>query len=115
MSKRDPFILLDDMVTALSRIERYRGDMTREQFLSDEKTVDAIVRNIEVIGEASRQLPPEFTESHESVPWHQMAGMRNRIVHDYFGIDVEIIWQVVIESLPALKQQITEIVKNAAR
>ncbi len=65
--------------------------LNHEQFLTDDKTVDAVVRNLEIIGEASRQLPEEFKERHSAIPWHKMAGLRNRIVHDYFGVDLELI------------------------
>jgi uncharacterized protein with HEPN domain len=63
--------------------------------LVDDKTVDAVVRNLEIIGEASRQLPDAFKESHSSIPWHKIVGLRNRIVHDYFGADLELIWQII--------------------
>ncbi len=106
MSERDPHILIDDMNIAMERIGRYCEGMTREQFLADDRTVDAVVRNIEIIGEAARQMPSDFISRHASLPWHQMAGMRNRIVHDYSGIDIEIIWQIVVESLPLLRMQL---------
>jgi uncharacterized protein with HEPN domain len=96
MPERDAEILLEDITTALRRIERYVAGLERAQFLQDEKTIDAVVRNLEVIGEAVRWLPSEFKERNRGIPWLQIAGLRNRIVHDYFGLDLEIIWQVVI-------------------
>jgi uncharacterized protein with HEPN domain len=74
--------------------------------LADDKTIDAVVRNLEVIGEAARLLPQDFRESHPSIPWNQIAGLRNRIVHEYFGLDLEIIWQVVQSHIPPLESQI---------
>lgn len=83
--------------------------MSREQFLADEKTVDAVARNLEIIGEAVRWLPDDLKRRHHEIPWDQIAGLRNRIVHDYFGLDLEIIWQVLQTSLPELGQQLDRI------
>ncbi len=107
MSKRDAALLLQDMREAMQRIARYTAGMDVTTFLADEKTADAVVRNIEIIGEASKQLPEEFKAAQPQVPWSQMAGMRNRIVHDYTGVDLELVWNVVQTALPALDQAIT--------
>jgi uncharacterized protein with HEPN domain len=109
MPKRDPVLLFEDIRSALGRIERYTSGMQREQFLADEKTIDAVVRNLEIIGEAVRWLPDEFKLQHVGVPWGQIAGLRNRIIHDYFGLDLEIIWQVLQSSLPEFEQLIEQI------
>src|SRR6202044_2916074 len=85
--------------------DAYEG-MDQEQFGQDEKTVDAVARNLEILGEATRQLPEYFVAQFPKVPWRQMAGLRNRIVHDYFGLDLEIIWQVVRHDLPQLRSQL---------
>lgn len=106
MSKRNVRLLLDDILSSIAKIERYVGAMDREQFLQDEKTTDAVVRNIEIIGEATRQLPTEFTAVHPDIPWNQMAGLRNRIVHEYFGLDLEIIWTIIEQDLPILQKQL---------
>jgi uncharacterized protein with HEPN domain len=103
MPKRDPDLLLEDMLAALHKIERYTAGMDQESFLRDEKTLDAVVRNLEILGEAVRQLPGDFLARHPDVSWHQIAGLRNRIVHEYFGLDLELIWQVVRHDLPDLK------------
>jgi|SRR5882724_9036160 len=109
MPSRDADLLLDDIKTALARIERYVSGLGRAEFLQDEKTIDAVVRNLEIIGQAVRWLPPQFKEQHTSVPWSQIAGLRNRIVHDYFGLDLEIIWQVIQTSLPEFRRQLHSI------
>jgi uncharacterized protein with HEPN domain len=109
MPKRDPNLLLEDIRSALARIRRYTGGMQREQFLGDEKTIDAVVRNLEIIGEAVRWLPDDFKLQHVGVPWGQIAGLRNRIVHDYFGLDLEIIWQVLENALREFEQQLEQI------
>jgi uncharacterized protein with HEPN domain len=106
MSKRDASLLLQDMRESMQKIARYVAGMNRAAFLADDKTADAVVRNVEIIGEASKQVPDDFKARHPQVPWAQMAGMRNRIVHDYAGVDLELVWDVVTKSLPALEQQI---------
>lgn len=106
MPKRDPDLLVEDMLSAIGKIERYTSAMEQEMFRQDEKTVDAVVRNLEILGEAARQMPEDFASRHPEVPWRQIAGLRNRIVHDYFGLDLEMIWQVVRHDLPALRQRL---------
>jgi uncharacterized protein with HEPN domain len=109
MPKRNPDLLLEDIRLALARIGHYTSGMQREQFLADEKTIDAVVRNLEIIGEAVRWLPDDFKLRYVGVPWGQIAGLRNRIVHDYFGLDLEIIWQVLQVSLREFEQQLDQI------
>ena len=106
MSERDAEVLLEDILQAMSKIERYCSGMDQASFLADDKTADAVVRNIGIIGEAVKQLPANFKDQHPGVPWNQIAGLRNRIVHDYAGIDLEIIWEVVQSSLPRFREQI---------
>ena len=109
MSKRSSVILLEDIGLALAKIARYVAGMDRQAFMASEITIDAVVRNLEVIGEAVKQLPDEFKAQHSSLPWAQMAGLRNRIVHDYAGLDLEIIWEIVLRSLPELREQLVAI------
>jgi uncharacterized protein with HEPN domain len=106
MSKRDVGLLLRDMLEATARIRRYVAGMDFDAFLADERTCDAVVRNVEIIGETSKQIPDEFKQAHGVLPWHQMAGMRNRIVHDYAGVDLAIVWEVAQNTLPGLQTQI---------
>lgn len=103
MPKRDPDLLLEDMLSAVKKVERYTAGMDQKSFLQDEKTLDAVVRNLEILGEAAKQLPEDFLTQHPGVPWRQIAGLRNRIVHEYFGLDLELIWEVVQKDLPQLK------------
>ena len=106
MSKRPADLFLDDIRESIARIERYTVGLERAGFEADEKTVDAVVRNLEIIGEAARQLPEEFTRRNLKIEWRKIAGRRNRIVHDYFGLDLEIIWQIIRSDLPALKREL---------
>ena len=106
MSKRDPFVLLEDILLAIQKIGRYTAQMDHEAFLRDELVIDGVARNLEIIGEAVRQLPEEFRRVHSQIPWTQIAGLRNRIVHDYFGLDLEIIWEIIQHDLPELEKQV---------
>jgi len=103
MPKRDAELLAEDMLDALRKIDSYTAGMDHFAFLQDEKAVDAVVRNLEVLGEAARQIPNEFAAGHPDVPWRKITGLRNRIVHVYFGLDLEMIWQIVRNDLPPLR------------
>jgi uncharacterized protein with HEPN domain len=83
--------------------------MSKDGFAEDDRTIDAVVRNLEIIGEAARQIPQAFKEENTDIPWGQIVGLRNRIVHDYFGLDLELIWYIITSDLPQLKVSIREI------
>ena len=95
---------IDDIIEAIDKIERYTSGIDFDEWQQDEKTVDAVIRNIEVIGEASSHLPIEIQEQYKDVPWHTMKGIRNIVAHEYFGVDLEIVWKTVKEDLPVLKE-----------
>jgi uncharacterized protein with HEPN domain len=109
MSKRTLKLYLDDILAALQKIEEYTRGCSFEQFRSDSKTVDAVVRNLEVIGEAARQIPRRFAAEHPEVPWAKMVSLRNTVLHESFGVDVEILWQTIREDLPPLKAQVEKL------
>jgi uncharacterized protein with HEPN domain len=95
MSKRDAFLLLDDMLQSAQKIKRYTKDIDFNSFLSDDKTIDAVVRNFEIIGEAANRIDADFRDSNPEIEWNRIRGLRNRIVHDYFGIDYVIVWDII--------------------
>ena len=107
MSSRSPELLIEDILESARKIQRYTAGMTLEQFVSDEKTVDAVVRNFEIIGEASSRLPEDFRDSRSTIDWPRIRGFRNRIVHDYFGVDHSIVWNIIENFLPILIEEIT--------
>jgi len=109
MSRRNPELLLADILEAIGKIEGYIADLNREAFANDEKTVDAVVRNLEVIGEAANRLPDDFKLRHSNIEWIKIIGLRHRIVHDYFGIDLDIIWSILENDLNPLKIAIQKI------
>lgn len=109
MSERTPHLLLEDILDAAQRIVEYTAGMTFEEFAEDNKTVDAVIRNIEVIGEATHLLPYEFKLKYSEIDWIRIRGFRNRIVHDYFGVDLEIVWQITTDYLPGLITGLSDI------
>ena len=112
MSKRDIIFLLSDMLQAANKIKRYTQNLTYETFLADEKTIDAVIRNFEIIGEAANRVPNEFKDENPEIEWNRLRGFRNRIVHDYFGIDHEIVWTVVETYLDELIDWLDTIIEN---
>lgn len=108
---RDQSLFLDDILESIERIEEYAQNITFETFLEDKKTFDAVIRNLEVIGEASKCLSKEFKEENSEINWRGVAGMRDKLIHGYFGIDPEIVWKTIQKRLPELKIQIKGIKK----
>jgi len=99
MSKRGVVEILSDIKEAISRISNYIKDVSYEQFLYDLKTQDAVVRNFEIIGEAVKLLPEELKKKYDAIPWIKIAGIRDRLIHQYFGVNYEILWIIIQEEL----------------
>jgi uncharacterized protein with HEPN domain len=109
MSRREPQLLLQDIVDSIEKIKIYTSGMDIREFLQDDKTIDAVIRNFEIIGEAANRIPEEVREKFQEVNWHRIRGFRNRIVHDYMGIDYEIVWEIIVTVLDKLNIQIRNI------
>lgn len=92
MAEREVLDYLQAIVEAMKKIDRYTEGMSQEAFYADDKTVDAVIRNLEVVGEASKRIPTELRQRHLAVPRRDMAGMRNRLIHGYFGVSLEVVW-----------------------
>ena len=107
--KRNCQIYFEDILTAIDRILVYTQGYDFTGFKRDYKTVDAVIRNFEVIGEAAKNIPGEIKERYPDVPWNEMYALRNRISHAYFGVDYEIIWDIITNYLPENKLQIETI------
>ena len=112
MSKRTPKLLLEDIIESAEKILQYTKGISFEEFSKDNKTVDAVIRNFEIIGEASNLLPDEIKDKYSEIDWHRIRGFRNRIVHDYFGVDLQIIWKIIFDQIPDLITEITKIIPN---
>lgn len=104
MSKRDWKILFEDIIECIEKIESYTKDLSFENFENNNLINDAVVRNIEIIGEASKNVPVEIQNQFADIPWQKLRGIRNRIVHDYFDVDRTIIWHIVSNELTDLKK-----------
>lgn len=109
MSKRGDFELICDIKEAIKRIEEYLDDLTFEKFLKDVKTQDAVVRNLEIIGEAAKGIAIELTQKYSNIPWKKLSGVRDRLIHHYFGVNLDIIWGIAKEDLPNLAAEMNKI------
>ena len=112
MSKREPELLLKDIEESIKKIKVYTKGMSFDMFQNDDKTIDSVIRNFEIIGEAANRIPDEIKEKFTEVNWHRIRGFRNRIVHDYMGVDLEIIWEIIEKNIDELQEQIEEIIRR---
>ena len=110
MSDREWQILVQDILEAIEKISRYTADMAFELFEADPRTIDAVIRNLIVIGEAAVHMPKEIVSTYPAVPWRLMGDMRNFAVHHYWGVDAAVLWQTIQEDLPPLVVQLRQIV-----
>ena len=109
MSKRNPLLLIEDILESANRIILFTADMTFEDFESDIKTIDAVIRNFEVIGEASNRLPESFKELNETIDWQRIIGFRNKLIHDYVKVNNGIVWEIRNDYLPILIAELEKI------
>lgn len=111
MSKRRDKDFLGDMQEAMEAVGLYTKGMTFRNFLQDRKTQDAVVRNFEVMGEAAKNLSRTFKTKYADVPWKDIAGLRDKLIHFYFGIDYKIVWNITRKELPKLRKQLKALSK----
>ncbi len=112
MTKRKSLLYISDILESIQHIEQYAENLTFDDFAKDRKTIDAIVRNFEIIGEAVKNVPKSLKLEYPVIPWKKMAGMRDRIIHEYFGVDIEILWKTIKEDLPKVKPEIEKILES---
>lgn len=112
MIKKDYSDYLQDILDSINDTEEFVREMTFDDFLKDKKTINAVIRSIEVIGEAAKNIPDALREKYINVPWKKMAGMRDKLIHEYFGIDLEIVWQVIKNDLPPVKPLIIKVMEE---
>lgn len=102
MPSRDWMLRITDIIDAVTKIQQYTHNMTFNDFAGDQKTVDAVVRNIEIIGEAARHVPEQIRHRYAHMPWDEMRAVRNVVAHEYFGISLPILWETIQQDLPPL-------------
>jgi uncharacterized protein with HEPN domain len=110
--KRDWKLFIMEILESINKIEKYIEGLNYEQFVKDEKTKDAVVRNLEIIGEAANQIPKEIQQKFSNVPWAQIIAMRNRMIHGYFTIDYRIVWDIAKIDIPSLKKELELILQK---
>lgn len=115
MSPRNWEFRLEDINEALELIEEYVINLDFTSWTKDRKTIDAVIRNLEIIGEAANHIPDSIQEKYSKIPWSQIKGMRNLLVHEYFGVDIDVLWRTIQEDLPPLKIQLIEIISETKR
>lgn len=110
MSKKERGYIhfIEDIAGAINKIEKYTKDMDYEDFSENEMIIDAVVRNFEVIGEAMNNIPDEIREKYPNVEWSEAVGFRNVLIHNYFGLDTEAVWDTIKENIPVLKKHIEQ-------
>ena len=112
MSKRKPDVYLQDILEGIEYIQRFLEGVSQEEFYENVEKQDAVLRRLEIIGEAVKHLPDKIRKNHPDVPWRQIAGMRDVIVHEYFGITLEMVWIVATEDIVDLKEEIAQILNS---
>ncbi len=110
--KKEPLVFIEHIVDSIEKIEMFMKGISKENFQKNIQLQDALVRRIEIIGEAVKNLPKTFKDGHLDIPWIKIAGMRDKLNHHYFGVDLEVVWKTVNEDIPLLKRYIKKILKK---
>ncbi len=108
---KNPKILLQHILASISAIEKYTQGISKDEFISSPQIQDAVIRNLEIIGEATKKIPHDIKAKHNDVPWKDIAGLRDVLIHDYFSVDTEAVWETIEKDIPQLKQSIEHILK----
>lgn len=110
--KKNPKIFLEHIKESIDEIENHIGNMSEKIFLDDIKTKDAVIRRIEIIGEATKNLPVSFKKKNPQIEWQDISNMRNKLIHEYFGVDEYLVWEVIKKDIPKLKKQIQKLLEE---
>lgn len=109
MKQRIYLDYIEDIIQGINDVEIFVGNLTYKEFIADRKTLLAVIRSLEIIGEASKKIPTNIRNKYPTIQWKKMAGMRDKLIHEYFGIDYEILWQVIKKEIPILKKELMKI------
>lgn len=109
--KKDPKVFLSHILESIEKIDEFTREVSKSEFLTSVKTQDAVIRRLEIIGEATKNIPKSFREKHPEIPWNEIAKMRDKLIQGYFGVDLNITWNVVKKDLPSLMKKINAILK----
>ncbi len=111
---RNYSLYLQDIAEAIDRIQSYLEGVARDEFETNQMRLDAVIRNLQIIGEAVKKIPDSIKKKYPNIPWQEIAGLRNRVTHAYFNVDINIIWDVVQSELPILQPQVQRIIKETS-
>ncbi len=112
MPERNHHIYVIDILESINRIENYVKDMEYDVFAGNNMVIDAVLRNLEIIGEASRHIPDDIKFKYANIPWRKIIGLRNIVIHEYFGVDLENIWKIIKENIPSIKPYLERMVEE---
>lgn len=112
---KEPLIFIKHIIESIELVESFSRHITKDKLEKNKLRQSAILRQLEIIGEAAKNLPEEFTDKYLNVEWKKIAGLRDKLIHHYFGIDIDIIWEVIDKDLPDLKKKLTEILDKESR
>jgi uncharacterized protein with HEPN domain len=111
MKKRNEEVYLNDVLESIKKIERYTKGVRESGFCQDSQLQDAVLKRLEIIGEAVKNISVSIRKKHSEIPWKEIAGLRDVLIHEYFGVNQKRVWKVIINRLPILKKQIKQIIK----
>lgn len=106
---REYRLFLEDMLKACEKIVRFTRGLSVEQFQANDQVFDAVLRNLEIIGEAAKHIPPQVRLQHPDIDWRKMSGFRDTAIHEYFGIDIEVVWDIITDKVPVLSKQLKQL------